>query len=70
MDHAQHSSNRELPTNLEPRLKPLPRPAVHPDLASLAALPPPNEYSAARAIEIALMQRQRLADPQAGAKAG
>jgi hypothetical protein len=67
MDHAQHRSDRELAANLEPRLKPLPRPAVHPDLATLSTLPAANEHRAPRAIEIALMQRQRFADPQASA---
>ena len=54
------------PADLEPRLELLPRPAVHPDLASLAALPAPDKHRAARAVEVALLERERLADPQPG----
>jgi len=41
----------------------LPGPAVHPDFASLAALPPSDEHSAAGTVEIALLEGERLADP-------
>ena len=42
MDHAQHGADRKLATDLEPWLELLPRPAVHADRASLAALTAPD----------------------------
>jgi hypothetical protein len=45
----------------------LPRPAIHADLAPLAAFPAADEDGTARLIEIGLDQRERLADPQTGA---
>ena len=41
----------------------LPRPAVHPDLAALAALAAPDEHGAAGLSRSALLERERLADP-------
>jgi hypothetical protein len=66
MDHAEHRAERELATDLEPCLELLPRPAVHPDLASLAALSSSDQHRAAGAIEVALLESKRLADAQAG----
>jgi hypothetical protein len=57
------------PTPMPPAgwVKLLPRPAVHPDLASLAALPTPDERRAAAAVQVALLKRKRFADPQSSA---
>jgi hypothetical protein len=45
----------------------IPSPAVHPHLAAFAALPAPNEHGAAAAVKVALLEGERLADPQARA---
>jgi hypothetical protein len=66
VDHAQQRADRELAADLEPWFELNPCPAVHPHLAALAALPPPDEDRAARSVEIALMNSKRLADPQPG----
>jgi hypothetical protein len=66
VDHAQHSANRKLAADLEPRIQLVPCPAVHPDLSTLAALPVPDQYSAAGAVEVALLERERFADPHSG----
>jgi hypothetical protein len=42
----------------------LPGPAVHPDLAALAALPAADQDRAAREVKIALGQAERFADAQ------
>jgi len=42
----------------------VPRPAVHPNFAPLAALASPNEHGAAAAVKIALLKRERFTDPQ------
>ena len=67
VDHTQQRSDRELPADLEPRVELLPGPTVHPDLATLAAFATPHEHRTARAIQIALLQSERFADPQASA---
>jgi len=54
-------------TDLQPRIELLPRPPVHSDLAALAALPTPDGHGAARSVQIALLERERFADSQAGA---
>src|SRR4030081_3839544 len=64
VDHAQERSDRELAADLEPRAELFPCPAVHPDLAPLAAFPSPDEHGAAAAIKIALLESERFADPQ------
>jgi hypothetical protein len=58
---------RELPPYLEPRLKLLPGPSIHPDLSALAALPTAHEHSAAGSIEITLQKRERFANPETSA---
>jgi len=45
----------------------VPAPAVHADLAALAALPVPDQHGTAAAVQIAFGQRERFADPQSGA---
>jgi hypothetical protein len=63
VDHTQHRADRELATDLKPRIEPFPRPAVHPDLAALAALPSPDQHCATGPVQIALLERERFADP-------
>jgi hypothetical protein len=67
VDYTEHCADRELATELEPRIELLPRPPIHPDLTTLAALSAPDHDSAAGPVQIALLQRQRFADSQAGA---
>src|SRR2546430_12880634 len=67
VDHAQHRADRELVADLEPGVELVPRPTVHPDLSALAALSTSDECSVAGAIEVALLERERFADPQPGA---
>ena len=52
VNQAQQRPDRPPLADLEPRVKLLPRPAVHPDFASLAALPAPDEHRAAGAVEV------------------
>src|SRR5204862_4481170 len=49
---------------LEPGRQLVPRPAIHADLAPSAALAATYEYRPTTAVEIALGERQRLADPE------
>jgi hypothetical protein len=67
VDHAQQRPDRELLADLEPWVELLPRPTVHPDLASLTALPASDKHRAAGSVPIALLESERFADPQAGA---
>jgi hypothetical protein len=67
VDYAQQRSDRKPGTDLEPRLQLRPVPAVHANLAALAALATPNEDRAASAVEIGLGEVERFADPQPGA---
>jgi hypothetical protein len=64
---AGQSADRQRRTVSEPWDELLPGPAIHSDLAPLAAFPAPDEDGTARLIEIGLNQRQRLADPETGA---
>jgi hypothetical protein len=67
VDHAQQCPNRQLAADPKPWVELLPSPTVHTDLASLAALPAPDKHSATGAVQVALLERERLADPQPGA---
>ncbi len=67
VDDAQQSSDREPRADLEPRLKSIPGPVIHPDLAVPAALAAADEDSASRPVEVGLGEVKRLADPQPGA---
>src|SRR4051794_27394803 len=51
---------------LKPRLHLLPTPAIHADLAALAALATTHEHSTGRDVQIAFGERERLADAQPG----
>jgi hypothetical protein len=66
VDYTQERSDREPAADLEPWIELLPGPAVHSDLSPLAAFPVPNEHGAAAAVEIALLESERFADPKAG----
>jgi hypothetical protein len=52
---------------VQPRLELSPRPAIHSDLAALAALPAADKDCAAAAVQVALLEVERFADPQPGA---
>jgi hypothetical protein len=67
VNYTQHRADRELATGLEPRIELLSRPPIHPDLTTLAALSAPDRDRAARPVQIALLQRERFTDSQAGA---
>src|SRR5450755_2788310 len=67
VDHAQQRADRQLTANLEPWVELLPRPTVHPNLAALAALATADKNRAPGTIEIALLKRERFADPQPSA---
>jgi hypothetical protein len=56
VNHAEQRPDRGLSADLKPRLELLPRPTVHPDLMSLAALPTPDEDRAARPIQVVLVE--------------
>src|SRR5947209_3414826 len=66
MDHAQQRPDRKVAADLEPWVELIPRPSVHPDLASLATLPAPDEHGPAATVKVALLQVARFAEPQAG----
>jgi hypothetical protein len=67
VDHAQQRSDRELAADLEPRAELVPCPAVHSNLAPLAAFSSPNEHRAPGAVKVTLLEGERFADPQPGA---
>ncbi len=67
VDDAKQSSDREPRADLEPRLKSIPGPVIHPDLAVPAALAAADEDSASRPVEVGLGEVKRLVDPQPGA---
>jgi len=52
MDHSQHGADRKPTTDLEPRLRLLPRPAVHSDFTALAAFPASDKHGTAGLVEI------------------
>jgi hypothetical protein len=66
VDDAPQRPDRQRGPDLEPRLKLLPAPAVHPDLAATAALASAHNDGAATWIQIGLGKRKCLADPQSG----
>jgi hypothetical protein len=59
--------DRQRHPRLEPGLKLLPRPVVHANLAAAASLAAPHQQRAATRVQVGLGERERLADPQAGA---
>ena len=67
MDHARQRTDRELAPDRQPWIELLPCPSVHSDFSPLASLPAPDENCAAGSVEVALLKRERFADPQSGA---
>jgi hypothetical protein len=67
VDHAEERADRQLEAELKPRAQLLEAPGVHPDLAPAPALARAHEQRAALRVEIALVERERLLDPQPGA---
>jgi hypothetical protein len=67
MHDAQQSADRQGGAQVQPRLDLLPSPAVHADLATLAALAASHEDRAGAAVKVAFGEGERLADAQAGA---
>jgi hypothetical protein len=66
MTHTSAPTGRGHP-DVKPRVELLPRPPIHADLPPLAALAATDENAAASSIEVALGQRECLADAQTGA---
>jgi hypothetical protein len=64
VDHAQQRPDRQPTPVLEPRLELAPRPSVHVDLTSLAALAALDKDRPANGVEVALLQTERLANPK------
>jgi hypothetical protein len=67
VDYAEKSPDGEIASDLEPWLQLIPGPAVHPDLAALPALAPPNQHRTAQTVEIRFGKVECLADPEPGA---
>jgi hypothetical protein len=65
VDYAQQCAERKLAADFEPRVELTPCPAIHPDLAALAALPPPHEHCTTGTVKVALLKSERFTDPQA-----
>ena len=59
--------DRQLDPHVQPGRELLPGPVVHADLAAAAALAAPHQQRAAARVKVGLGERERLADPQAGA---
>jgi hypothetical protein len=64
---AEERTDRQALAQLNPWLQLLPGPAVHTNLAALAALPVSNEDRAANRVKVGLGERERFADPEASA---
>jgi hypothetical protein len=62
-DHAEERTEWESFAVLAPGPQQLPAPAIHADLATLAALAAADENRSTRRVQVALGQRQGLADP-------
>jgi hypothetical protein len=67
IDHTEHRADRHLLSGMKPRLELQPARGVHADLAPLSALAAADVDRAAVGVEIALRERKRLTDLQAGA---
>jgi hypothetical protein len=64
MDRAEERADRQRGARIEPGSQLVPRPAIHAGLAPSAALTLAHEYRPTTAVEVALGERQRLADPE------
>src|SRR5688500_6860260 len=67
VDDAEQRSDRQLDPRREPGRELLPRPVVHADLTAAAALAAPHQQRSATRVQVGLGERERLADPHAGA---
>jgi len=64
VDHAEQRADREPDMELLPGLEVLPRPAVHPHLATLVAFAAADKHSPPASVQVCLGERERFADPQ------
>jgi hypothetical protein len=64
VDDTQQRADRQRDSDAKPRIELLPCPPVHAYLASLAALAATDKNAAARAVKVALGEREGLADAQ------
>jgi hypothetical protein len=63
VNHAQQRADGQPDAQLLPGFELLPRPAVHPDLATVVAFAVADKHGAAAGVEVGLGERERLADP-------
>lgn len=68
VDHAEERANRQFHPELQPGIKLLPSPIVHPNLAALATLAVADEHRSEPGLEVSLGERQGLADPKTGSR--
>ena len=64
--NAEQCADGQIGAELEPGIETFPTPAVHPDLAALAAFPGADQQRAPVAVKVGLGQSERFADPQPG----
>src|SRR3954466_4651107 len=67
VDDAEQLGDRELEAHIDPTLQVLPGSLVHTDLAPAPALAAAHEQGPATLVEVGLVERQRLVNPQARA---
>ena len=67
VDDAEQRTDWQRDPRDEPRVKLLPTPVIHPDLATSSSLAATNEQGTAAAIEVCLTQRKHLVDAKTGA---
>jgi hypothetical protein len=63
VNHAQQRADGQPDAQPLPGFELLPRPAVHPDLATPVAFAVADKHGAAAGVEVGLSERERLADP-------
>jgi hypothetical protein len=64
--HAEQRSDGQINAELDPGVEVLPCPAVHPDLATFAALSVPDRDRTTHPVKIAFGEGERFADPEPG----
>jgi hypothetical protein len=64
--NAEQPADRQFSPHFEPRVEVRPRPAIHSDPAALIALTVADKQRATDRVEVGLVERERLADPQPG----
>lgn len=67
VDHAKQGTDGQFDTVGQPWPELVPAPLVHADLAAFVVFAVTHEDRAARLVKVAFLERQRFADPQAGA---